>query len=96
MQVWLSMCRCCRWQKCRRQSLYLQLMEKLKGTKTKVAFDPAQETYRLWQKDLLVDAVSRTDFIFCNEYEAKVMAMSKLLKENGYEHFFLEDLSDGR
>ena len=30
------------------------------------------------------------------EYEAKVMAMAKLLKENGYEHFFLEELSDGR
>ena len=27
------------------------------------------------------------------EYEAKVMALAKLLKENGYEHFFLEELA---
>jgi len=30
------------------------------------------------------------------EYEAKIMATAKLLKENGYEHFFLEELSSGQ
>ena len=30
------------------------------------------------------------------EYEAKIMALAKLLRENGYEHFFLEDLAAGK
>ena len=53
---------------------YIGLMGKLHGTGTKVSFDPAQETYRLWQKDLLDRAMPNVDNLFCNDFEAKVLA----------------------
>ena len=52
---------------------YLGLMEKLKGNGSKVAFDPAQETYRLWPAERLEKALPLADSVFCNDFEAKVI-----------------------
>jgi sugar/nucleoside kinase (ribokinase family) len=60
---------------------YAGLMKKLHGTGTKVSFDPAQETYRLWQKDLLDKAVPYVDNLFCNDFEAKVLTERLGLKD---------------
>ena len=35
-------------------------------------------------------------FAYQPEYEAKLTALARLLQENGFEHFFLEDLADER
>lgn len=54
---------------------YLRLMSRLSdgGKRPKIAFDPAQETYRLWPAEKLAKAVDLSDAVFCNEYEAKVI-----------------------
>ena len=52
---------------------YLGLMEKLHDNGPKVAFDPAQETYRLWPEDRLRKAMPFADSVFCNAFEAKVI-----------------------
>ena len=52
---------------------YAGLMKKLYGTGTKVSFDPAQETYRLWPADRLEKGLPLADSVFCNDFEAKVI-----------------------
>lgn len=52
---------------------YIRLMSNLRGRPAKIAFDPAQETYRLWSEDKLRKGVGLADCVFCNEYEAKVI-----------------------
>ncbi len=53
---------------------YLRLLGMLRGKGPAVAADPAQETYRLWDSARLEKMVSLADRIFCNSYEAKVIA----------------------
>lgn len=52
---------------------YLRLMAQLSDGGARISFDPAQETYRLWQEDKLSKAIPLADAVFCNEYEAKVI-----------------------
>lgn len=52
---------------------YLNLMTQLSGNSTRISFDPAQETYRLWPEYRLSKAIPLADAVFCNEYEAKVI-----------------------
>ncbi len=52
---------------------YLRLMAQLSDSGARISFDPAQETYRLWQEDKLSKAIPLADAVFCNEYEAKVI-----------------------
>ena len=63
---------------------YLHLMEGLRGKGPVIAADPAQETYRLWDSARLEKLVSMSDRLFCNSFEAKVIA----------ERLGLEDVTD--
>ena len=63
---------------------YLHLMEGLSGKGPVIAADPAQETYRLWDSARLEKLVSMSDRLFCNSFEAKVIA----------ERLGLEDVTD--
>ena len=60
---------------------YIELMKKLQGNGAKVAFDPSQETYRLWQKEYMDQAIPLVDSVFCNDFEAKVIVERQGLKE---------------
>jgi Sugar kinases, ribokinase family len=51
---------------------YLSVMKTILGGPT-VAVDPAQEIYKMWDKDKLDRTLPYSDFVFCNSYEAKVM-----------------------
>lgn len=53
---------------------YLHLLESLKGKGPVLAVDPAQETYRLWDRERLERLVALSDRLFCNSFEAKVIA----------------------
>ncbi len=50
---------------------YIGMMEDLKGPV--MAVDPAQETYRFWNKERLERSLSRCRRLFCNSYEAEVI-----------------------
>jgi len=52
---------------------YLSIMEAMKGSAPKIALDPAQEVYKMWQKSKILDALSYSDMLFCNEYEARTI-----------------------
>ena len=58
--------------------------EGLRGKGPVIAADPAQETYRLWDSARLEKLVSMSDRLFCNSFEAKVIA----------ERLGLEDVTD--
>jgi Sugar kinases, ribokinase family len=51
---------------------YLSVMKTIHGGPT-MAVDPAQEIYKMWDKDKLNRTLSYSNFVFCNAYEAKVM-----------------------
>ena len=63
---------------------YLHLMEGLRGKGPVIAADPAQETYCLCDSARLEKLVSMSDRLFCNSFEAKVIA----------ERLGLEDVTD--
>jgi len=52
---------------------YLSVMGALKGTPPKIALDPAQEIYKMWDKERIQNALSSSDSLFCNEYEARTI-----------------------
>lgn len=52
---------------------YLSIMEKLRDKGISIAVDPAQEVYKMWDKDKITRAVDFSDALFCNDYEAKVI-----------------------
>jgi len=52
---------------------YLSIMEAMSGTAPTIAFDPAQEVYKLWFKDKILKALEHSDRLFCNEYEARTI-----------------------
>lgn len=52
---------------------YLSIMEQLQGKGIGIAVDPAQEVYKMWNKDKIDRAVDLSDALFCNDYEAKVI-----------------------
>ena len=51
-------------------SYYIGIIDDIKGY-TKVAIDPAQESHRIWNTDNFRAALSRTDSLFCNNFEAE-------------------------
>lgn len=50
---------------------YIDMMNDIDGPV--MTMDPAQETYRFWDKDRLEKALSRCRRLFCNSFEAKVI-----------------------
>lgn len=50
-------------------SYYISLMEELRGG-PEIALDPAQEVHRVWNADLVGQAIPMSDALFCNELEA--------------------------
>jgi len=52
---------------------YLKVMESIAGAGPTMALDPAQETYKMWDKNKITKALGFSGFLFCNEYEAKVI-----------------------
>jgi len=52
---------------------YLSIMKAMKGSDPKIAFDPAQEIYKMWDGERIRTALSFSDSLFCNEYEARVI-----------------------
>lgn len=53
-------------------SYYISIMEELKGG-PQIALDPAQEVHRVWNADLVKQALPMSDALFCNELEAETM-----------------------
>jgi len=52
---------------------YLSIMEAMKGTAPSISLDPAQEIYKKWDRYELLEALSFSDSLFCNEYEARMI-----------------------
>ena len=53
-------------------SYYISLMEDLRGGR-RIALDPAQEVHRVWNPDLVGQAMPMADVLFCNELEAETI-----------------------
>lgn len=53
-------------------SYYLGLMKGLRGG-PRIALDPAQEVHKVWNADLVRDAIPLSDALFCNELEARAI-----------------------
>jgi sugar/nucleoside kinase (ribokinase family) len=51
---------------------YISVMKAM-GPVSKIAIDPAQEVYKMWDKGRLMEAMTLSDALFCNDYEAKVI-----------------------
>ena len=47
-------------------------MEELKGGR-RISLDPAQEVHRVWNADLVSQALPMADALFCNDLEAETM-----------------------
>ena len=60
---------------------YLSVMEAVKGSSPKISLDPAQEVYKMWDGDNTRKALSFSDSLFCNEYEAKVIEKNLGIKD---------------
>lgn len=52
---------------------YISIMETISGAGPKISFDPAQEIYKMWDGERIRKALSSSDALFCNEYEAKII-----------------------
>jgi len=52
---------------------YLSIMKAMKGSDPRITFDPAQEIYKMWDGDRIKTALSFSDSLFCNEYEARAI-----------------------
>jgi len=52
---------------------YISVMKAIKGSGAKISVDPAQEVYKMWDKEKILNALSLSDALFCNDYEAKVI-----------------------
>lgn len=53
-------------------SYYISLMEELKGGR-RISLDPAQEVHRVWNADLMCEAMPLADALFCNDLEAETI-----------------------
>ena len=62
---------------------HIGLMRKLKDGKRMIAFDPAQEIHRLWNDRLIADALTCSDMLFCNRFEAE--SVLKYLHVSSFE-----------
>ena len=51
---------------------YISVMEAVRGGPV-IAVDPAQEVYKMWDKERMEKALSLSDALFCNDYESKVI-----------------------
>jgi sugar/nucleoside kinase (ribokinase family) len=60
---------------------YLSLMGAIKSSSPKIAFDPAQETYKMWNRGRIVKALDHADLLFCNEYEARAIEKNLGIKD---------------
>ena len=49
---------------------YIDIMSTIKERDKKIAFDPAQEIHKVWNKDTFMRALKLSDMLFCNRYEA--------------------------
>ncbi|MCK9333456.1 MAG: PfkB family carbohydrate kinase [Candidatus Cloacimonetes bacterium] len=52
---------------------YISVMNVIRPSGLKIALDPAQEIYKMWDKDKLTRAIELSDALFCNDYEAKAI-----------------------
>lgn len=52
---------------------YLSVMNMLSGKGPHMSVDPAQEVYKMWDRDTISRAVDKCDSLFCNDFEAKVI-----------------------
>lgn len=52
---------------------YISMMEQIRPSGPSIALDPAQEIYKMWNTDSITAALSLSDSLFCNDYEAKVI-----------------------
>ena len=52
---------------------YLNIMSAIKDKRIKISFDPAQEIDRIWDKKRFMEALSLSDILFCNRYEAQTV-----------------------
>lgn len=53
-------------------SYYISLMRELQGG-PEIALDPAQEVHRVWNADLVREAMPMADALFCNQIEAETL-----------------------
>ncbi|MDR0198908.1 MAG: PfkB family carbohydrate kinase [Methanomassiliicoccaceae archaeon] len=49
---------------------YLNIMGSVRDGGRKIAFDPAQEIHKVWNKEKFMRALGLSDILFCNRYEA--------------------------
>jgi len=54
-----------------RPPYYLKVMEELKRTGKRIAFDPAQEIHNVWNKGWFSKAIEMAEAFFCNESELR-------------------------
>ena len=52
---------------------YISVMKAIKASGPHIALDPAQEIYKMWNRENMQNALSFSDALFCNDYEAKVI-----------------------
>jgi len=52
---------------------YMAVMEAIAGKGPRIALDPAQEVYKMWDRNKITKALGFSDTLFCNAYEAKVI-----------------------
>ncbi len=60
---------------------YISIMEAIYGKGPKISMDPAQEIYKMWNKERIGKALNLSDSIFCNEYEARVIEKNLGIKD---------------
>ncbi|MDI3541366.1 MAG: nucleoside kinase [Candidatus Methanomethylophilaceae archaeon] len=63
---------------------YLRVMALLERSGAKLVFDPAQETRRIWNREMFCAALEHADILFSNEYEIDAML----------EYASVEDIKD--
>ena len=52
---------------------YISVMQGIKAAGPRISLDPAQEVYKMWDTDTMRKALSLSDALFCNNYEARVI-----------------------
>ncbi|MCL2032282.1 MAG: PfkB family carbohydrate kinase [Methanomassiliicoccaceae archaeon] len=52
---------------------YISVMKAIRGAGPRIALDPAQETYKMWDTEKMRNALCFSDALFCNNYEARVI-----------------------
>lgn len=52
---------------------YISVMKAIRNPGIRVAVDPAQEVYKMWDPDTMQRALGLSDSLFCNGFEAKII-----------------------